>query len=117
MKPSYAAWPARSRGERGHRAIANPASVSVALARGFTVAALAIAAWRANAVGVVRLTCTDDRLEIDLIRVAGYAAGFAPGAIAEPVRLTVPYAAIRGLTRRGRALCVALHPAACAPHN
>jgi hypothetical protein len=83
----------------------------------FTVAALALAEGRANAVGAVRLTCAEERLEIELIRVAGYASGFAPGAVAASVQLEVPYTAIRGLVRRGRALCLALDPAACAPHN
>ena len=83
----------------------------------FTVAALALAEGRANAVGAVRLTCGEERLEIELVRVGGYAAGFAPGAVAEPVQLEVPYTAIRGLVRQGRALCIALDPAACAPHN
>jgi len=83
------------------------------LAAAFT--ALAIAEARANAVGAVHLSCGDDRLEIELIRVAWHAAGFAPGAVAGPVRFHVPYTAVRGLFRHGRALCLALDPAACAP--
>lgn len=87
------------------------------MARAFTVAALALAEGRANAVGAVRLTCLEERLEIDLVRVGGYAAGFIPGAIAEAFRIEVPYTAIRGLSRQGRSLCLALDPAASAPHN
>ncbi|HSN97348.1 MAG TPA: hypothetical protein VLS89_03585, partial [Candidatus Nanopelagicales bacterium] len=79
--------------------------------------ALAIAEARANAVGVVRLACREEGLEIELLRVAWHAAGFAPGAVADPMRLEVPYAAIRGLFRRGPALCLAIDPAVCAPYN
>ncbi|WP_437585392.1 hypothetical protein [Sorangium sp. So ce1000] len=85
--------------------------------RAFSVAALAIAEGGANAVGAVRFTCAEAELEVELVRVAGYAEGFALGAVAAPVRFGVPYTAIRGLFRRGKALCVALDPSACSPHN
>ncbi|WP_437274474.1 hypothetical protein WME90_24815 [Sorangium sp. So ce375] len=87
------------------------------MARAFSVAALAIAEGGANAVGAVRFTCAEAELEVELVRVAGYAEGFALGAVAAPVRFGVPYTAIRGLFRRGKALCVALDPSACSPHN
>ncbi|WP_437826045.1 hypothetical protein [Sorangium sp. So ce1153] len=87
------------------------------MARAFSVAALAIAEGGANAVGAVRFTCAETELEVELVRVAGYAEGFALGAVAAPVRFGVPYTAIRGLFRRGKALCVALDPSACSPHN
>ncbi|XYH93012.1 hypothetical protein ACMHYB_34795 [Sorangium sp. So ce1128] len=87
------------------------------MARAFSVAALAIAEGGANAVGAVRFTCAESELEVELVRVAGYAEGFALGAVAAPVRFGVPYTAIRGLFRRGKALCVALDPSACSPHN
>ncbi|WP_434040907.1 MULTISPECIES: hypothetical protein [Sorangium] len=87
------------------------------MARAFSVAALAIAEGGANAVGAVRFTCAETELEVELVRVAGYAEGFALGAVAAPVRFGVPYTAVRGLFRRGKALCVALDPSACSPHN
>ncbi|WP_437595568.1 hypothetical protein WMF28_23645 [Sorangium sp. So ce590] len=87
------------------------------MARAFSVAALAIAEGGANAVGAMRFTCAETELEVELVRVAGYAEGFALGAVAAPVRFGVPYTAIRGLFRRGKALCVALDPSACSPHN
>ncbi|AUX44480.1 hypothetical protein SOCE26_059440 [Sorangium cellulosum] len=87
------------------------------MARAFSVAALAIAEGGANAVGAVRFTCAEAELEVELVRVAGYAEGFALGAVAAPVRFGVPYTGIRGLFRRGKALCVALDPSACSPHN
>ncbi|WP_437629678.1 hypothetical protein [Sorangium sp. So ce854] len=87
------------------------------MARAFSVAALAIAEGGANAVGAVRFTCAETELEVELVRVAGYAEGFALGAVAAPVRFGVPYTAIRGLFRRGKALCIALDPSACSPHN
>lgn len=87
------------------------------MARAFTVAALAIAEGGANAVGAVRFSCAEAELEIELVRVAGYAEGFALGAVAAPVCFRVPYTAVRALFRRGRALCLALDPAACAPYN
>lgn len=83
----------------------------------FTTTALAIAEARANAVGAVRLTCGEERLEIELLRVAWHASGFAPGAVAEPIRVDVPYAAIRALFRRGPALCLSIDPSVCAPYN
>lgn len=83
----------------------------------FAITALAIAAERANAVGAVRLTCLPEGLEIELLRAAGFTEGFAPSSVAEAVSFTVPYTAVRGLVRRGRALCLALDPAVVAPHN
>lgn len=83
----------------------------------FTVTALAIAAERANAVGVVRLTCLPEGLSIELVRAAGFRAGFAPGTVAEQVSFTVPFTAVRGLVRHGRTLALALDPAIVTPHN
>ncbi|NUQ78742.1 MAG: hypothetical protein HUU21_34890 [Polyangiaceae bacterium] len=83
----------------------------------FAITALAIAAERANAVGAVRLTCLPEGLEIELLRAAGFTEGFAPSSVAESVSFTVPYTAVRGLVRRGRALCLALDPAVVTPHN
>jgi hypothetical protein len=85
--------------------------------RFFTVGALALAAPRANAVGAVRLTLTPTVLEVELLRVVGFSSGFASGGVAEPVRFTVPYVAVRGLVRRGRMLYLALDPGVCAPYN
>lgn len=84
---------------------------------GAAFTALAIAEARANAVGAVRVTCGEERLEIELLRVAWHAAGFAPGAVAESIRVEVPYAAVRALFRRGPALCLSIDPSACAPYN
>lgn len=83
----------------------------------YTAHALAVAARRANVAGVVRLTCAPEGLEIELIRVTGFALGFAPGGVAEPVRFLVPYTAVRGLVREGRLLHLALDPAVVTPYN
>src|SRR5262245_43284923 len=83
----------------------------------FTVGALAVAAERANAVGAVRLTCTWDGLDVELLRGGAYRSGFAPLAVVEEIRFTVPYRAVRGLVRHGRALCLAFDPAVVSPHN
>lgn len=83
----------------------------------YTAFALAIAARRANVAGVVRLTCAPEGLEIELIRVTGFALGFAPGAVADPVGFLVPYTAVRGLVREGRLLYLALDPAVVTPYN
>ena len=85
--------------------------------RFFSVGALALAAPRANAVGAVRLTLTPTLLEVELLRVVGFSQGFASGGVAEPVRFTVPYVAVRGLVRRGRMLYLALDPGVVAPYN
>jgi hypothetical protein len=81
------------------------------------VGALALGGRRANAVGAVRVTLMDEALEIELVRVAGFSLGFAPGAVAEPVAFRVPYTAVRGLVREGRILYLALDPAVVTPHN
>ncbi|MEP7120118.1 MAG: hypothetical protein ABJE95_04370, partial [Byssovorax sp.] len=86
------------------------------MARYFTVGALALAAPRANAVGAVRLTLAPTMLEVELLRVGGFSSGFASGGVAEPVRFTVPYLAVRGLVRRGRMLYLALDPGVVAPY-
>ncbi|MDC3956637.1 hypothetical protein [Polyangium jinanense] len=83
----------------------------------FTVGALALAAEGANAVGAVRLTLLPDVLEIELVRAAGFRSGFVPGSVAESVDMRVPYTAVRGLVRRGRALCLALDPSIAAPYT
>ena len=72
---------------------------------------------RANAVGAVSLTCRAHAIEICLVRVASFAAGFAPAAVAEEATLEVPYTAVRGLARRGRALLLAFDPAVVTPYN
>src|SRR5262249_10891436 len=53
----------------------------------------------------------------ELVRGGRYAAGFAPAAIAESVRFSAPYTAVRALVRDGRALCLAFDPAVVTPHN
>jgi len=83
----------------------------------FTVGALALAAESANAIGAVRLTLLDAFLEIELVRAAGFRSGFVPGSVAESVEMRVPYTAVRGLVRRGRALCLALDPSIAAPYT
>jgi len=85
--------------------------------RSFTVGALAIADEAANAVGAVRLTCTPEGLEVELCRAATYAFGFAPAAVAEEVSFCVPYTAVRGLARKGKALGLALDPAVATPYS
>lgn len=83
----------------------------------FSVGALALAARRANVAGAVRLTCAPDRLEIELVRVTGFAQGFAPGGLADPVGIRVPYTAVRGLVREGRMLYLTLDPAVVSPYT
>ncbi len=83
----------------------------------FTVGALALAAEGANAVGAVRLTLLPDVIEIELVRAAGFRSGFVPGSVAESVEMRVPYTAVRGLVRRGRALCLALDSSIAAPYT
>lgn len=76
--------------------------------RSFTVAALAVADGPADAVGVVQLACEDDALALTLLRAGPYRRGFVPGTLAESVTVHVPYEAVRGLVRRGRALVLSL---------
>jgi len=83
----------------------------------FTVGALALAAEGANAVGAVRITLFEDALEIELVRAARFDRGFVMGTVAESKPMRVPYAAVRGLVRRGRALCLALDPQLATPHT
>jgi hypothetical protein len=83
----------------------------------FSVGALALGGLRANAVGAVRIDLGPDALGIELVRVAAFAVGFAPGAVAEPVRVRAPYTAVRGLVREGGLLYLTLDPALFAPHN
>lgn len=83
----------------------------------FTVGALALAAEGANAVGAVRITLFEDELEIELVRAARFERGFVMGTVAESRPMRVPYAAVRGLVRRGRALCLALDPQLATPHT
>ncbi|APR80501.1 Hypothetical protein A7982_05848 [Minicystis rosea] len=65
----------------------------------------------------MRLTCAPEGLEIELIRVTGFALGFAPGGVADPVGFRVPYTSVRGLVREGRLLYLALDPAVVTPYN
>jgi hypothetical protein len=81
------------------------------------VGALTLAGRRANAVGAVRVTLMPGELEIELLRVTGFAQGFAPGGVAEPVTFRVPYTAVRGLVREGRVLYLAFDPAVVTPYN
>ena len=76
--------------------------------RSFTVAALAVADGPADAVGVVQLACEDEALALTLLRAGAYRRGFVPGSLAESVTVRVPYEAVRGLVRRGRALVLSL---------
>src|SRR5215217_56731 len=104
-----AAWPALHAGLGGSPIRSPPVSfqdTSCCMPAAF--AALAIADGGANAVGAVRFACCEGHLEIELVRMAGYAEGFALGGVATPVRFSVPYTAVRGLFRRGKALCIAL---------
>jgi hypothetical protein len=65
----------------------------------------------------VRLACTPSGLAIELIGVAPFSLGFAPAGVADPVRLLVPYTAVRSLVREGRLLRLALDPAVATPYN
>jgi hypothetical protein len=81
------------------------------------VGALALAGRRANAVGAVRLTLMPGEMEIELVQVAGFSFGFAPGGVAEPVSFRVPFTAVRGLLREGRILTLTFDPAVVTPYN
>lgn len=83
----------------------------------FTVGALALAGRRANAVGAVCITLMPDQIEVELVRVAGFSLGFAPGVVAEPVGFRAPLTAVRGLVREGRVLYLAFDPAVITPYN
>jgi len=83
----------------------------------FTVGALALAAEGANAVGAVRITLFDQEMEIELVRAARFERGFVMGSVAESRPMRLPYSAVRGLVRRGRALCLALDPQVATPHT
>ncbi len=83
----------------------------------FSIGALAIASGSANAVGAVRLTMLPDALEVELVRAAPFARGFAPGAVAEEVTFRAPYRSIRGLVRDRRGLRLTFDPRVVAPHN
>ena len=87
------------------------------MSRTFSVGAIAVPSRRANAVGAVRITLTEDALELELLRIARYASGFVPGSPAAAVLLRVPYIAVRGLVRDKGALCLALDDAAVTPFN
>jgi hypothetical protein len=81
------------------------------------VGALAFAGRRANAVGAVRVTLMPEEIEVELVRVAGFSRGFAPGGVADPVGFRVPLTAVRGLVREGRVLYLAFDPAVVTPFN
>lgn len=83
----------------------------------FTVGALALAAEGANAVGAVRITLFENELELELVRAARFERGFVMGGVAESRPIRVPYTAVRGLVRRGRALCLSLDPSVATPHT
>jgi hypothetical protein len=85
--------------------------------RWFSIGALAIASGSANAVGAVRLTLLPDALEVELVRAAPFARGFAPGAVAEEVTFRAPYRSIRGLVRDRRGLRLTFDPRVITPHN
>ncbi len=92
-------------------------SLRAAVRPWFTVGALALAGRRANAVGAVRITLMPDEIEVELVRVAGFSLGFAPGGVAEPVGFRAPLTAVRGLVREGRVLNLAFDPAVVTPYN
>src|SRR4051812_19513958 len=56
-------------------------------------------------------------IEIELVQVAGFSLGFAPGGVAEPVSFRVPFTAVRGLLREGRVLFLTFDPAVVTPYN
>jgi hypothetical protein len=85
--------------------------------RPVTIAALAVADGPADAVGVVQLACEDDALALTLLRAGAYRSGFVPGILARSVTLHVPYAAVRGLVRRGRALVLTLDRSVPSPFH
>jgi hypothetical protein len=87
-----------------------------AVAGSFSVGALAVAAPGSDAVGAVRLTLLPKRLEIELLRAASYKESFAPAALTQLVRMSVPYTAVRGLVRTDDGLALSLDPSLAAPY-
>lgn len=85
--------------------------------RPLTVAALAVADGPADAVGVVQLACEEDGLALTLLCAGAYRRGFVPGTLARSVTLHVPYVAVRGLVRRGRALVLTLDRSVPSPFH
>src|SRR4051794_71432 len=58
-----------------------------------------------------------DCLEMELVQVAGFSLGFAPGGVAEPVTFRVPFTAVRGLLSEGRVPPLTFDPPVIPPHN
>lgn len=59
------------------------------------VRATASATERSNAIGVVELDCTPHGLLLGFLGVGSFTEGYAPGALATGVQLTVPWSAVR----------------------
>lgn len=75
-----------------------------------------MAAPGSDAVGAVRLTLLPRRLEIELLRAASYKESFAPAALTQLVRMSVPYTAVRGLVRTDDGLALSLDPSVASPY-
>lgn len=76
----------------------------------------AAAEARSNAVGRLELECTGQGLSISLLRVARYRPGYAPGLLAEPATLLVPWQSVR-VTRIGSQHLLLLVDERLSAHN
>jgi hypothetical protein len=72
------------------------------------IRAIASATERSNAVGVVEVDCTPHGLVLGFLGVGSFSEGYAPGALASGVQLTVPWSALKEARAEGDQVFVAL---------
>lgn len=72
------------------------------------IRAIASASTRSNAIGVVELDCTPHGLLLGFLGVGAFSEGYAPGALASGVQLTVPWNAVRQARAEGDQLYLEL---------
>ena len=72
------------------------------------IRAIASASARSNAIGVVELDCTPHGLLLGFLGVGAFSEGYAPGALASGVQLTVPWSAVRQARAEGDQLYLEL---------
>lgn len=65
------------------------------------IRAIASATARSNAVGVVEVDCTPHGLVLGFLGVGAFSEGYAPGALASGVQLTVPWSALKDARSEG----------------
>lgn len=72
------------------------------------IRAVASATEQSNAIGVVEVDCTPHGLVLGFLGVGAFTEGYAPGALASGVQLTVPWSAVREARAVGDQVYVAL---------